>query len=359
VALATELSYVPLGQLHPDPGNPRLPDDRREWSSDDDLLVYIADHFDPINVAESIAAHQYWPSEPLVVTREGDRNIVLEGNRRLAALLGLARPELRARFADGARWRDVAEQATITSDWQVPVLVAESRRDADALIGFRHITGIQQWSPFQRARFIAQLVREGKTFPDIAETVGEEEQFVKLHYRNQDILSVVRSAGHTGLASLGEQQFGTFTAALNRAGIREYVKVPLVSAVSETSANFDLANLARLEDLFGWVYGLEGRPKVIRETRDLTRLSDVIRNERAFDELARTRDLDTAFAMTGGAERVLYVQFAMAMGNLRSVAARADLLADDPRARELSVELLQLAEELSSLLSSSDQDQGT
>ena len=57
---------------------------------DDDLLRFFDATFEPITVAESISRHGYFGSEPLVVVRENDRWIVLEGNRRLTALLGLA-----------------------------------------------------------------------------------------------------------------------------------------------------------------------------------------------------------------------------------------------------------------------------
>jgi hypothetical protein len=55
---------------------------------------------------------------------------------------------------------------------------------------------------------------------------------------------------------------------------------------------------------------------------------------------------DAAYGLTGGAEKGLYVQFAMAMGNLRAVANKADLLAGDARALELAVELVELGSQL-------------
>lgn len=353
MALAADLTYLPLGDLHPDAKNPRLPDDLRDWPEDDALLVYIADNFDPLNVAESVVRHGFWSSEALVVTTERDRLVVLEGNRRLTALLGLARPELREQFDEAAVWHALAERAEIELEMPVPVLLADERRDADGLIGYRHIAGIQQWSPLQRARFIAHLVEDREQpFTEVAETVGEEEQIVKLHYRNQDVLFILRREGRPDLAEQGEERFGTFTAAMNRVALREFIGVGGVADVVELQDHFSADYIDEAAELFSWMYGSETEPKVIKETRDLTRLGEVVRNEDALDELRLTRDLDAAYALTAGAEKGVYTQFAMAMGNLRAVASRVELLAGDPRALELAVELEDLAAALRSGLES-------
>ena len=97
MALATEVTFRQLSELHPDPENPRLRHDQRGQLSDDELLVFIEQNYEAVTVAESIARHGFFGSEPLVVHEENDRWIVLEGNRRLTALLGLARADLRRR----------------------------------------------------------------------------------------------------------------------------------------------------------------------------------------------------------------------------------------------------------------------
>src|SRR5712691_3315619 len=108
MSLANSVSFKSLRQLYPDPRNPRLPEKLRGRLRDDRLLKHLADNFDAITVAESIARHGFFGSEPLVVTRERERWLVLEGNRRLTAMLGLARRDLRATFRDPDEWEAVA-----------------------------------------------------------------------------------------------------------------------------------------------------------------------------------------------------------------------------------------------------------
>lgn len=347
MGLATSLSEERLGDLHPDPHNPRLAEGLDDWSDDDSLLVYIADNFDPLSIAESITRHGFWSSDPLIVTEEEGRNVTLEGNRRLTALLGLARPELRSQFDNSAEWDSRAEETEVTLEMDVPVLRAEQRSDADALIGFRHIAGIQAWSPLQRARFIAHLVDErNQPFSEVAETVGEEESIVRLHYRNQDVLRIIADEGMEEVAQRGEERYGTFTAALNRAGIRNFLSVPSVGEVSEGGRHLNSEHLSEVGELFSWIYGTAEESKVIRETRDLTYLAEVLRDEEATEELRRTRDLEAAFALTGGAGKGLYRQLSAATGSLRSVAERAELLEDEPRALGRVDELEEIVPEL-------------
>ena len=79
---------VPIGDLCFDPDNPRLPADM-QGQDQEGSLVDLALGFDAYAVAESIASHGYFLSEPLIALAENDGSyIVVEGNRRLTALLG-------------------------------------------------------------------------------------------------------------------------------------------------------------------------------------------------------------------------------------------------------------------------------
>ncbi|MDQ3821643.1 MAG: hypothetical protein M3321_00150 [Actinomycetota bacterium] len=355
MALADIVSFKSLRILHPDARNPRLPEKLRGSLRGDRLLKHLADNFDAITVAESIARHGYFGSEPLVVTRtstrSGNRWTVLEGNRRLTALLGLARPDLRATFRDSEDWERVAadlpRQRTITLRTKIPVLVAGSRQDADALIGFRHIAGVQEWKPLQRAQFIAHLVDErAQSFLEVAETVGEEEPVVRMLYRNQSILSQAARFGEEDVAGRAEARFGTYTAALNRNGLRDFIGARPVDEVRERVAQLTEEHLPDLVELASWLYGDNRKKKVISDTRELTMLAEVVRVPRALRELRKTRDLQGAYALTPGPPKRLIRQLSMAVGHLKAVVNSVEIIADQERAHELVAELQELTEQL-------------
>jgi hypothetical protein len=347
MALSEKVTFQKLSELRPDPQNPRLRHEQRGKLSDDELLKFIEESYEPIVVAESIARHGFFASEPLIVTEEDGSTIVLEGNRRLTALLGLARPDLRKQFGRPHEWDELAARREISLELDVPVLIADDREDADAVIGFRHISGVEQWKPLQRAQYVAYLVdHRGKSFLEVADTVGEEEEVVRMYYRNQSILQRARELGRSDLADASEERFGTLTAGLNRTGIRDFIGARTVSAVHERTAQLRDDKLKAFAELASWLYGVDGKDKVIAETRNLTELAEVLRAPAALEELRRSRDLSAAYALTPGPPKRLLKQLATAVGHLRSVANSPELIVGEGRTEELVDELRELTDRI-------------
>src|SRR5206468_266890 len=103
----------------------------------------------------------YFNSEPMIVIAapgQPGKWIVVEGNRRLAALLGLAEPHLRSEFPDPEKWETLAHRSRIGPTTPLPVVIVPNRAVVVPIIDFRHISGILQWSPYAQARYVAKLV---------------------------------------------------------------------------------------------------------------------------------------------------------------------------------------------------------
>lgn len=352
MTLHTTITQKRLGDLVPDPRNPRFPEDQREaLANGDEIFDYLADAFDALLLAESIARHGYFASEPMIVLENAESWIVLEGNRRLTALYGLARPDLREDFDNRERWDEAAETAAVTLDFEVPTLVVDARQDADAVIGFRHIGSVLEWKPLQRARFLAYLVDDRQeTFLEAADSVGEEESVVRMLYRNQGIIVFAREMDHADVASRATERFGIFTAALNRTPLRDYVGAKPVVDVEERTPQLSEDALPQLVELASWLFGSNGDPKVIKESRELKMLARVVSDDAARVELQRTRDLESAFALVPEATMLeparVMRQLATGVGHVRSAAESIELIATEPRAQDLAQELGELAEEI-------------
>ena len=187
----------------------------------------------------------------------------------------------------------------------------------------------------QRAQFIAYLVDErGQSFDKVSDTVGEEDDTVRMRYRNQSILLHASELGRRDVLDAGERSFGTYTAALNRTGLRDFIGAPAIAGVRERTAQLADEALPNLVELFGWLYGLDndgrvvvgprpehGQRKVIRESRELSMLAAVVQREDALEELRRSRDLDAAYALTPAPNKTLARQLAIAAGNLRAAVS--------------------------------------
>ncbi len=161
-----------IASLHLDAKNSRL---GRETSSraPREIIQYLFEHDKALEVAESIAYRGYFPNEPLLAIKENGRYVVVEGNRRLAALKALREPGL----LEGSLERRVERLSRRITDPQglanVPVTVAPSRRATDRQVAGRHIgTPVLAWQAENRASFILEKLSEGYDSDELRVDLG-------------------------------------------------------------------------------------------------------------------------------------------------------------------------------------------
>jgi len=158
--------------LHLDAKNPRL---GRETLSraPREIIQHLFEHDKALDVADSIATRGFFPNEPLLAVRENDRLVVVEGNRRLAALKALREPGL----LEGPLRKQVERLSRRIIDLQViakvPVTIAPSRRATDRQIAGRHIgTPVLAWQAENRASFILDKLAEGYSNDELRDELG-------------------------------------------------------------------------------------------------------------------------------------------------------------------------------------------
>ena len=154
--------------LRLDAQNPRIPPTGRVLSQHE-LLCELVEHNRVYELARSIVANGYYPTEILVVVREGDERVVIEGNRRLAALKLLISPDA-APEEFQRRFRSLSEDVVLAAVRKVPVIIAPSREAATPLIIDRHThRQIDSWQPQMQARFYRSLLNRGATQEELCE----------------------------------------------------------------------------------------------------------------------------------------------------------------------------------------------
>lgn len=160
-----------VASLHLDAKNPRL---GRETSSraPREIIQYLFEHDKALDVAESIAARGYFPNEPLLAIEEKGRYIVVEGNRRLAALKALREPGL-LEGSLGRQAERLSRRTDLQGITQVPVTIAPNRRATDRQIAGRHIgTPVLAWQAENRASFILDKLAEGYNNDELRDELG-------------------------------------------------------------------------------------------------------------------------------------------------------------------------------------------
>ncbi len=182
-----------VASLQLDPKNPRL---GRETTAraPREIIQYLFDHDKALEVAESIATRGFFPNEPLLAIKEGDRLVVVEGNRRLAALKALREPSL----LEGAKQRQVERlsRRLFSPDLvaEVPVTIAPNRKATDRQIAGRHVgTPVLAWEAENRASFILDKLEEGYDNDDLRDELGFSLADIQAARQTRAIADMARS----------------------------------------------------------------------------------------------------------------------------------------------------------------------
>lgn len=285
---------VALSTLRLDPENPRIPENHRTKDTAE-LATLLEMGFEAYPVAQSIAELGFFNAEPLIVIPSPDEPgnwIVVEGNRRLTALVGLAYPEVRAGFATPDRWEELAARRVIGPDMAVPVVMHESRETTHAEIARVHVVGKLAWRPFMQARYIAARVAEGRSLQEVADLIGIPKSKAADLYRDQAVLSQAASLGLE--TSQIESAFSLLTVAMGSTKIRNHVGAPLGSqtVIGQNPVSSD--RVGELKEVMQWVFGDEEHESLISDSRQISQLGNVVASEIGLDALREGRTLEEA-----------------------------------------------------------------
>lgn len=326
-----------IDRLDLDVQNPRLPEEI-QGRSENDVLYHLFRHFDLDELADSMTQNGYFDEEPLVVIPKElpadllklndvwkakkfidfinaatTRFTVVEGNRRLATAKLLLSTELRQLV--GARsWKD--PESDVAADLAVlPVIVYPTRHEVLPYLGVRHISGIKKWESYARARYIAEMLREGISVEDIEKQIGDRAGAVRLHALCYHLLRVAREELNIDIKAATDD-FSLLQLAIGQSSVKHFLgwtkpdpkregqikslrlaEVPLDDPVAESYQQ----NLA---DLLSFMYGdTSGKRKVITESRDITKkLAPVLANATATQYLREHRILEAAYEISDGEE---------------------------------------------------------
>ena len=306
-----EIQFKPLTDLQLDPQNPRLPESvERDQKS---MLDYIAETTSIEELMDAIAENDFFPGEPLIVTpdeKNKGKFIVIEGNRRLTAVKLLQDPGFCSR--PGARMREIAENARFTPK-TLPVVIKATREEVLPYLGFRHITGIKQWEPLAKARYIEQIFEQTPQkrapkdrYDQVAKTIGSRRDYIK---RNLDALAVFKiikahdffeiedlddeSLKFSVLSTaLADERIGNFAGSARNLNDGDYEPTHPIADPSSL-------NQAHIKEITKWLFEKDAKGKTkVGESRNLRLLSAVVADTRAVKALRGGSPLKTAYQLT-------------------------------------------------------------
>src|SRR5258708_32987577 len=185
---------IPVDHLVFDIENPRLTKDTIV-KNDEDMTQVLWREMAVDEIVDSISANGFFREEPLIViprdpkksNPERDAFVVVEGNRRLAAV----RLHLDKNLQRKVGAKDIPEISQKLRDdlIKLPVGIYEKREYVWAYLGFRHINGPKPWDALGKAQFVARVYEnQGLTLDNIARQIGDRNVTVKRLYRGYTLL---------------------------------------------------------------------------------------------------------------------------------------------------------------------------
>ena len=285
-----EARTLPIASIFLDPNNPRfwtdqagrevpdrrVPEDRIQETARGRIN---APKFGIDDLYNSILRNGFLPLDRIVVRPlDGVENqyVIVEGNRRFAAL-----SRLRQNIRDGVIAEEGIDEDYLdkiiedTGDLEVLVYEGEGGNDISWMLqGIRHISGIKDWSPAQRARLVAaQIDDNGLGFRAAGQRFGLSAQMVGRLYRAFKGLQQMRDDDEFGDKAKNDY-YTLFEEAYRSATVRAWL------GWNEDEHRFtDSTNLKRF---YAWITpneeAKEGQERRIHDPRQIKELAHLIDN---------------------------------------------------------------------------------
>lgn len=280
-----EALEVSLNLLEFDPENPRLP---RHLNGNDErqIINWMLEKSGLLELLVSIATQGYFNGEPLLAIPNGSKYIVIEGNRRLAALKLL---EDRSLATSRPKAIETAlMEANFTSIDRVPIMVYPQRSDILSYLGYRHVTGIKEWEPLEKARYLEQLSQSSEfaafeleeRFREIARVIGSRVDYVKKLLTGLNLYYKIQDRGFFGIERDFVKKplsFSLLTTALGYSNIVDFLGLESAQDIDQSGLRED-----HLEQLTLWMFAEnESGATRLGESRNLKQLNAVVANKDA------------------------------------------------------------------------------
>ena len=293
---ASEITTMKVSDLSFDFKNPRLVEfDLTANSTEFEVIQVLWEAMDVRELVLSIAASGFFRHEPLIVALENQRNVVIEGNRRLAAVKVLLDPTVVDELNASIPIITESAKAALRT---LPCLPS-TREAAWQYLGFKHVNGPAKWSSYAKSQFIANVHRNFCVpLEDIAKQIGDTHRTVQRLYRG---LMVIEQAERMQVFDRDDRWYRHFSfshlyTGLDYPGINSYIG--LRPANDEDPEPVPPEKKEELRQLCLWLYGSkreQTQPVIQSQNPHLRQLDAILGNRGAAANLRRNGHLDYAF----------------------------------------------------------------
>jgi hypothetical protein len=306
-----KIEYADLGQLHLDPRNPRLGRERIAQGLSQDQVLELMKDWTLEELATSFCESGFWPQEALIAVNEKLGNetvlVVVEGNRRLASLKML-HSAAKGQVSAGI-WKSLADatpqprlHALAT---KIPYMLMPDRASVKAYLGFRHVTGIKEWRPAEKAQFIADLIDHDKlSYEAVRKRIGSKLPTIRQNYIAYRLLMQMESASSTVDTAKVEERFSVLYLSLRAEGVRQYLHIKIDADPKTARKPVPQKRIKQLENFALWLFGNSKHGPLFTDSRKVDDFGRILTSKQAVEYLERSDQpsFEVAKRMSGVSE---------------------------------------------------------
>lgn len=336
--MAPERRDIAVADLLLDPENPRLPEDL-QGAEQSELLRYLSDEAVLEEIIRSLNDNGYFAHEPLIAFEDDGLEgfVVLEGNRRLAALkVLLGSPEARDEGLEPLLDSPLTNER-LKGLRKVPVYVVDDRDEVHRYLGFRHIGGIKTWSAEAKARYLLQESEKAadrgvnNPFLVVARRVGSNTQGVRNSYTALALLRHARDEFGISINYVAHNRFGVWLRCMTAQDVRHYVGLNGARSYEDVREHIGETDGDNLREVLSDLTPAEGEQRpLLNDSRDVTVYGQVLNHSVAHAVMRRYRDLGIARQI---------VELAALPERILSLRDQTDVALDEAQQAEPSDEL--------------------
>jgi hypothetical protein len=295
MAVGKKIEYARVEDLYLDPFNPRLGRSKSGGTARQETILDLMADWSLEELAVSFLENGFWPQEALLVCKEAlyeettDSLVVIEGNRRLAALKML-RSAFEGQKGTRKKWLEMvaglADPGSLFGE--VPYILVDSRDDVDAFLGFRHVTGIKEWKPAEKAQYIASLI-EKKQLPyeEVRKMIGSKMQTVQKNYISYRLLLQMEGEEDISIEQV-ENKFSVLYLSLRTIGVQKFLQIDIKADPVTARTPVPADRLEALSKFALWLFGTDKIAPIVPDSRQIEQFGKILESEEAVAYLERS-----------------------------------------------------------------------
>ena len=322
----TELQYAGLDNFYLDTKNPRLGRFQSNRNLSQEEVLDLMRNWVLDELAGSYLESGFWEHEALLVVEEeldgNKRLIVVEGNRRLAALIYLCRAINGNPISK--KWGLLVENREVSGELfdRIPYIQVETRETIEAFRGFRHTSRIKQWYPLEKTRYIGRLIDEqNMTYKEVALKIGNYTSTVRHYYISYRLVLQIESSLEGFSFEDADSQFSVLYHSLRNGTVQEYLNIDSSADPHEAQTPVPKKRLDALAHFAGWLFGTQKQPPIFIEPWRIDDYAKILESPEAVQYLENSErpNLDYALQLSVDSESKCVQLLSEAAANVKLV----------------------------------------